>query len=341
MSKVSTWSATAASNNSVSPDGFPENMPPSGVNNSSREVMAQVRTERENADWFDWGVTPTYISASSFSLVGDVTTEWHVGRRVRLTDASTLYATILTSTYTSLTTLTLTMDSGSVSASLSAAELGTSSEDNDSLPDKVVKKTATQTLTNKAIDSDGNTITNIVNADIKAAAAIDASKLANGTVSNTELQYINSLSSNAQTQLDTKAETSVTILDVPELLFQDSTGTEAWTTLNSATLNSAQAITAIVKAVAITQTGTASISDFEEATLNLAAGGTSPAIDGFALSAKSLSRCSVVGEITSDTSINTDYINLDANYDFEYYTHLSSSGVGLGKLILYLVGYIS
>ena len=41
----------------------------------------------------------------------------------------------------------------------------------------------------------------IINADINASAAIDASKLADGSVSNTELQYINSLTSNAQTQL--------------------------------------------------------------------------------------------------------------------------------------------
>lgn len=42
----------------------------------------------------------------------------------------------------------------------------------------------------------------IVDADVNASAAIDASKLADGTVSSTELQYINSLSSNAQTQID-------------------------------------------------------------------------------------------------------------------------------------------
>jgi hypothetical protein len=42
----------------------------------------------------------------------------------------------------------------------------------------------------------------IVNADINASAAIDASKLADGSVSNAELQYINSLTSNAQTQLN-------------------------------------------------------------------------------------------------------------------------------------------
>jgi hypothetical protein len=63
----------------------------------------------------------------------------------------------------------------------------------------------TQTLTNKSIDSDNNTITNIVNADIKAAAAIDATKIANGNVSNTEFQYLDGVTSAIQTQLNTKA----------------------------------------------------------------------------------------------------------------------------------------
>lgn len=68
-----------------------------------------------------------------------------------------------------------------------------------------VDKTTAQVLTNKSIDSDNNTITNIVNADIKAAAAIDATKIADGSVTSTEFQYINSLSSNAQDQIDLKA----------------------------------------------------------------------------------------------------------------------------------------
>ena len=59
-------------------------------------------------------------------------------------------------------------------------------------------------LTNKTIDSDSNTITNIVNADIKAAAQIDATKIADGSVTSTEFQYINTLSSNAQTQISAK-----------------------------------------------------------------------------------------------------------------------------------------
>ena len=49
--------------------------------------------------------------------------------------------------------------------------------------DTLVGKATTDTLTNKSIDSDNNTITNIVNADIKSAAAIAFSKMADLTAS--------------------------------------------------------------------------------------------------------------------------------------------------------------
>lgn len=39
---VREWSTTAGSNNDASPDGFPEGMAPSGVNNSAREAMAAI-----------------------------------------------------------------------------------------------------------------------------------------------------------------------------------------------------------------------------------------------------------------------------------------------------------
>lgn len=77
----------------------------------------------------------------------------------------------------------------------------------------VIGTTDTQVLTNKTIDADLNTITNIENADIKAGAAIDASKLADGTVSNAEFQFINTLTSNAQTQIDTKVQGPATSTD--------------------------------------------------------------------------------------------------------------------------------
>jgi len=51
----------------------------------------------------------------------------------------------------------------------------------------------------------------VANANIDASAAIDATKIADGTVTSTEFQYINTLSSNAQTQLDAKvAKTGAT-----------------------------------------------------------------------------------------------------------------------------------
>lgn len=45
----------------------------------------------------------------------------------------------------------------------------------------------------------------IVNADINGSAAIDATKIADGSVTSTEFQFINTLSSNAQTQIAAKA----------------------------------------------------------------------------------------------------------------------------------------
>ena len=92
----------------------------------------------------------------------------------------------------------------------------------------IVLKDSTDTLTNKSIDSDDNTITNIVNADIKSTAAIAFSKMAdltasralvsdaNGDVSisavtSTEIGYLDGVSSAIQTQLDTKATNAFAI----------------------------------------------------------------------------------------------------------------------------------
>jgi hypothetical protein len=84
----------------------------------------------------------------------------------------------------------------------------------------------TAAVTNKTIDADSNTITNIENADIKAAAAIDATKIADGSVSSTEFQYINSVTSNVQDQLNAK-EPTITVLPVAK------GGTNSSTALNN------------------------------------------------------------------------------------------------------------
>src|SRR6056300_1394878 len=69
--------------------------------------------------------------------------------------------------------------------------------------------TSTQTLTNKTIDADNNTITNI--GDSELSSGISATKIGNGDVDNTELSYLNGVSSAIQTQLDTKASNAFAI----------------------------------------------------------------------------------------------------------------------------------
>ena len=87
--------------------------------------------------------------------------------------------------------------------------------------DTLIGKATTDTLTNKSIDSDNNTITNLVNADIKASAAIAFSKMENLTasralvsdgsgdvsvsaVTSTEVGYLDGVTSAIQTQINTK-----------------------------------------------------------------------------------------------------------------------------------------
>lgn len=74
----------------------------------------------------------------------------------------------------------------------------------------VVTEAHSATLTNKTIDADSNTITNIENADIKTGAAIDAAKIADGSVSNAEFQYLDGVTSSIQTQLNGKSSNALT-----------------------------------------------------------------------------------------------------------------------------------
>src|SRR6056300_1492538 len=75
--------------------------------------------------------------------------------------------------------------------------------------DTLVGRATTDTLTNKTIDADNNTITNI--GDSELSSGISATKIGNGDVDNTELSYLNGVTSAIQTQIDTKASTAFAI----------------------------------------------------------------------------------------------------------------------------------
>lgn len=81
------------------------------------------------------GPTPTYVSATSFTLAGDQTGTFQVGRRVKTTNSGgTVYSTITASAYAALTTITVVNDSGSLDSGLSAVSYGLLSATNQSIP---------------------------------------------------------------------------------------------------------------------------------------------------------------------------------------------------------------
>jgi hypothetical protein len=82
--------------------------------------------------------------------------------------------------------------------------------------DTIAGIAATQTLTNKSIDSDNNTITNIVNADIKSSAAIADSKLA--TISTAGKVALTAL------EIDGGSDISADLADADLIIVDDGAG---------------------------------------------------------------------------------------------------------------------
>ena len=135
MSDIKSWSASAAGNNAASPNGFPEGMAPSGLNDAARETMAAVRRWYDDAQWLDLGDAPTQTGATTFTLAGDKTAVYAVGRRLKLDDSSMLYGTITNSSYSNPnTTVAVALDSGSLTGALSAVAVGILTPGNTSVP---------------------------------------------------------------------------------------------------------------------------------------------------------------------------------------------------------------
>lgn len=85
--------------------------------------------------WVSSGVTPTYVSATQFTLPGDQTSAFQVNRRIKATvTAGTVYGYISASVFGALTTVTVVLDSGVLDSGLSAVSLGLITPTNTSLP---------------------------------------------------------------------------------------------------------------------------------------------------------------------------------------------------------------
>ena len=191
---IKDYSTTQASNTSLNSISVAEGMLPSNLNNAIRALMKNTRDWFNDAQWIEYGdgdasYTAAYASATSFTIAGsDVTSVYHAGRRIKLTASTpgTIYGTISSSSFSTNTTVNVTWDSGSLSnEAISNVYIGALSKTNNSIP-----------------------------------TGISATKIADGTISDTEFQYLNGVSSNLQTQLDAKQATitgSATTIDTESL----------------------------------------------------------------------------------------------------------------------------
>ena len=194
MAGIKDYSTTAASNTSVGGVSIAEGMLPSNINNAFRAITADIREWFNDSQWVEYGdgngaFTAAYASATSFTIAGvDVTGFYHAGRRIKLTASTpgTIYGTISSSTFSTNTTVNVTWDSGSLSnEAISNLYVGILSKTNDAIP-----------------------------------TGIGATKIADGSVSDAEFQYLNGVTSAIQTQLNAKQATitgSATTIDTESL----------------------------------------------------------------------------------------------------------------------------
>lgn len=141
MANLRRWSSSASGNatvtGGVSTINFAEGQNPGSVNNSAREMMAQIRKVYVPSEWgwVETSATASVVSQTVFKLTGNQTSDWTQGRRWRLNSgSSTRYGKVVSSSYTTETTVTVTVDSGSLSASHAYAAVSAIDGDGNQIP---------------------------------------------------------------------------------------------------------------------------------------------------------------------------------------------------------------
>lgn len=125
--KLSGYSTTPGSNNAAVPDGWPEGMLPSDVNNCAREGMARVREWYEDAAWINLGHTIVSATSSTIVVSGDQTSFYVAGRALRAD--GTDYGWVSSSTYGAPNT-TINVTGFSVAGTPTTVEVGILSASN-------------------------------------------------------------------------------------------------------------------------------------------------------------------------------------------------------------------
>lgn len=133
----------------------------------TRDNIFGINLNAQVTEWVTFGGTPTYISATSFSVVGDQTTIFTVGRRLRSTvTGGTAYSTITASSFGSgITTITVANDSTALDSGISLVEYGILDPTHQSIP--------VANLNLKSINMIGGPINEAQGANIASASTIN------------------------------------------------------------------------------------------------------------------------------------------------------------------------
>ena len=108
-------------------------------------------------EWALSGLTPSYVGAAVFSVVGDQTLILQVGRRTKTTNTSgPVYSTILSATFSAgVTTVTLKNDGAPLDTGLSVLSYGVLSSINSSLPNSANARAALDVPSNAEVVHSG------------------------------------------------------------------------------------------------------------------------------------------------------------------------------------------
>lgn len=137
MSNIGSWHLAAASNNATPPDGWPEGQAPSTVNNCAREMMAAIRAQWDDAAWFNFYPTTSpssYIQLKaqnkirilnqSAATTYTATDIYPIGTRLKVLNNNTFkYGSVISlSSSSTAVLLTMSMDSGTLTSTITMVE---------------------------------------------------------------------------------------------------------------------------------------------------------------------------------------------------------------------------
>ena len=258
----------------------------------------------------DFTATTTPLSSATFVIVQS-------SSNLKVTLAN-IAANMPDLTATSITSSGAITGTGGFVGNLTGNVTGTASSATALATARTIGMTGDVTWTSASFDGSGNVTGTsaigtgvIVNADVNTSAAIDATKIHDGTVSNTEFGHLNNVSSNIQTQLDGKASTSfvpttITVADESSdtscfpLFATAATGDLGPKTASGLTFNSSTDVLSGTFSGNITGNVTGNVS------------GTSGSTTGNAATATALQTARNIGGVSFDGTANIDLPGVNA-----------------------------